>query len=857
MAAFFRFIQSFVVRDLLKNYVRTTLTIFGIGLGVAVMLAINLANATAFARFEQSIDLVAGRTNLQINSSAGSEFDQNLLKDLQFLWSRDAHFTPLIDQLAIVPGKAPDVVQVLGVDMFADPEFRPFSISGKEGGTWSNDIFNQGFAYVGAKFAEKYHLAKGSQFHLLINDREEMLKVADVLAYSGPGRAFGGSLVVMDIGPAQKLFAMDGRINRIDIIVPEAQVMQIAHEVRAHTPNYLITDRPQRRGAQVQKMIAAFQYNLAALSLIALLVGMFLIYNTMSITIIRKRTEIGILRALGMSRGRVFGVFLTQALFLGVSGSALGVAGGLVFARGAVKAVSATVQSLYIDQPAAEVGVNYAVLELAFAVGVALTAIAALGPIFEAMSVSAAEATRRASYEYRVARGAGKLATFGIALLAAAALFATLPAVSGFPVYGYASAALIIFGTAFCTPLMLGFFIKLARPLMFQLFGTEGRLAILSLGGTIGRTSVTVASLMIGISMMVSLAIMIGSFRQTVIVWVNQTLRADLYVEPLSRTTSNRAGRLTNETVARIRQLPGVDEVDAFVDLPIEYRGSPTNLGAGDLGVLMRHGQLLFVDGEPSLQVLERVLKSQGGTVISESFAIRNNVKKGETLMLPSPSGAFPVKVEGIYYDYASDSGYIIIPRTLYDRHFPDLYSTTLGVYVKRGADLNEVRSQMLQQLGNSTRLSVRTNRELRSEVLRVFDNTFSITYALHTISILIAILGVMNALFALTFELRREFAILSYLGASMKQLRKIVLLQAGALGLLGNVAGVTVGFVLSLLLINVINKQSFGWTVQLTIPVQFLIQSFLLIMGFSIASGILPARAATRNISPEAVRFE
>jgi putative ABC transport system permease protein len=851
-------IGSFIIRDLRLNWLRTALTIFGIALGVAVMLAINLANGTTLSRFEESINLVAGRSNLEVRPTATADLDQALLLKLRSLWDENILFTPVIDQMAVVPGSAPDVVQVLGVDMFADPAFRPFQYEGQGVSSGSdNAIFSRGTVYAGERFAERHHLGPGSRFKLLINDRSKEFTVAGIIGYSGPGKTFGGNILLMDIGPAQEAFDMAGRISRVDLIVPKDMLVATAVSLQAQMPSGVAVDRPSRRGQQVEKMVAAFQYNLAALSLIALLVGMFVIYNTMSITVVRKRSEIGVLRALGTSRRRVFSVFMFQAIMLGTLGSLLGVGLGVVFARSAVKAVASTVQALYVDQPPADVSLAWPALVIAFGFGLLMTVIASLAPVIEAMSVPPAEATRRASYERRIASGSPALALLGLCLLAVAAIAAFMPAVDGFPVFGYVSAALTIFGVSFCLPILLSaLFGKFIQPVLIPLLGSEGKFAVSSLRGALGRTSVTIASLMLGIAMMMSLAIMIGSFRETVIVWVNQSLKADLYVAPLARATSKRVGKLSSQTVERIRRLSGVSDVDAFVDIPIEYKGKPTNLGAGDIDVLARHGGLMFVGHEDRRSILTR-LQHEAGCLITESFALHNNIHDGDVLTLQSPSGPFQVPVLGTYYDYASERGYIVLPRWFYRTHFEDRYSTTLGVYVDQGSDLERVRSEMLNVLGPDTSLSVRTNGELRREVLRVFDNTFAITYALHAVSILVAILGVMNAMLAITIEMRREFAILRAIGASVQQIEKILLVQAGTLGLLGNVLGLAVGFLLSLLLIHVINKQSFGWTVQLNLPVAFLLQSFCLIFAVSIASGWLPARTAGRDVSGEAVRVE
>lgn len=849
-----KFIGNFIVRDLQRNWIRTCLTIAGIALGVAVMLAINLANGTALSRFRESIDLVSGKANLQIASQSAPEIDERLLLQLEALRG-SVKYTPVIDENVVVPQAVEsDLVELLGVDMFADPEFRPFSIGGSSGSE-EISIFNRDTAYVGAKFAERHHLKVGDRFEVLMNDKSVQLQVAGIIGFNGAGRAFGGNIIVMDIGSAQDVLNMTGKISRIDLIVPDDVSGITQRTLNAALPPSVSAERPDRRSNQVEKMIASFQYNLTALSLIALLVGMFLIYNTMSITVIRKRPEIGILRALGTSRGTIFAAFTIQALIIGSIGSLLGLALGCAFSRSAVKAVGSTVQALYVDQPPADVSISQTTLLIAFCAGLLISLIAALGPVWEAISVPPAEATRRASYELRVVRGSAGFAIFGFVLCIGAWFAAQMPAVNGFPAFGYVSSTCTIFGVAFLMPVLLNGVMSVLRPIMPKLFRTEGKLALLGLKATLGRTSVTVASLMLGIAMMISLAIMIGSFRQTVIVWVNQTLKADLYISPKVRQSSNK-GRISSEIVERIRKVPGIADTDAFVETIIEYRGMPTNLGAGESDVLARRGRLLFVDGRDTGKVLDRVQR-ENACVVTESFAIRNNINADDVIEVPTPKEPLRLTVAGVYYDYASDLGYIIIPRRVWREYFPDYYSNTIAVYAAPNVDPDELRRRILSAIGPDTRLNVRTNGDLRVEVLRIFDNTFAITYALHAIAILVAILGVMNALFALTYESRREFAIFSYIGASIQQLRKIVLIQAGLLGLLGNVFGLAVGFVLSLLLINVINKQSFGWTVQLSMPVDFIIQSSLLIFAFALLSGLIPARVTVRQISPEAIRYE
>ena len=856
MKAFVSLFFRFIWRDLLRNRVRSLLTVLGIGLGVAVMLAIYLANQTALSKFQESIDIVAGKSNLEIRAVSEADLDENILSKIGFLWDDSVKFTPMIDQLAISAELPHEVIQVIGVDMFADAEFRSLKVNQKQDNPGEFGIFRTRHAYFGEALAQRYKLKPGDSFKVLANENEESVIVEGIIAAEGVGKAFSGNVVVMDIGCAQELFSMPGRISRIDMIVPSELFEATTAKVRAEVGNAVSVDRPQRRGQQVEKMLRSFQYNLTALSLIALLVGMFLIYNTMSISVLRRRWEIGTLRALGLPANSTFSLFAIEAALLGAIGSGFGLVLGIFFAQFAVKAVSGTVQTLYADQPVAGLQIDPLVLLAAFCAGTLFTVVAAVAPALEAVGISPAEASRRASYERKVQRLAPKLSIFAAFLFLVAGIAAMQPPIGGFPFFGYLAAACAVFGTAAFTPVILDGLLKKCAQVFSKLIGTEGRLAALSLHGALGRSSVTVASLMVGISMMVSLAIMIGSFRHTVLSWVDQTLRADLWLEPMSRKSSNRTGKLSNALVEKIRAVKGIDAVDAFLDFPIEYDGDPCNLGAGELDVMIAHGNLLFQDGEQCAKVLSRVA-GRDAVIVSESFSIKHKKGKGDTIVLSSPKGNYLVKIEGVYYDYASDSGFIVLARDSFMKHFGFREASTLAIFLQKGADAEQVRQNIIASVPANTRLIIRTNRELKEEVLRVFDRTFSITYALHAIAIAVAILGVMNALFAISMESRREFGILKYLGAGQNQVRKLVLVQAGLLGSLGNLGGLVLGFILSFLLIHVINKQSFGWTIQLDMPYEFLLESFALIFFCSLASGLIPASLAAKTPAPEVLRLE
>jgi len=868
-------------RDLMKNKLRSTLSILGIALGVAILLAVNLANQTAVSQFESSLDRIAGKTNLIISPTSAPDFDESVMRQLTWIWAEGAKMTPVIEQPAVIPvnkkGDSLETVQVLGVDLLADEAFRSYDWQmSKTAGKVTSDrlaLFNRDQVLVGEAFAERHHLNNGDRFITLVNDQQLILQVAGILGSSGVGGAYGGDVLIMDIGPAQEAFGLfdrqhHGHINRVDLIVPEAKLGRLLAQLEKILPSGIEASRPTQRGATVNKMLRAYQYNLTILSFIALLVGVFLIYNTMAITIIRRRQEIGALRALGVGKSDIVMLFLQEALLFGVIGSAVGLILGVVMAQGAIQAITTTIENLYTIQ-SGEISTQISILPLeflkAFCFGVLGTLIGALAPVIEATGVSPVEATQRGSYEIRVQAFSPVLGMIGGGFWLLALWAAFQPAIDGLPLFGFFAAFAIIVGAAFWMPALLNFLLARLSPWMHRQFRQEGQLAVQTLRGALGRTSIAVAALMIGIAMMVSLAVMIGSFRQTVITWVNQTLKADLWIEPAGRAGRQINLKLNPDIVDHLRYLPGIAAVDAYYEFPIRFTNKfgnvePARIAVGQLDVMAQYGNLNFLNGKKPDEVLRKVsthLETEPGVIVSESFANRNGLVEGDTFTLDTPEGPVPFSVDGIYYDYSSDLGYIVIPRQLYSLYFNDDSISGLAVYLDPHADPQKIRKDMFETVGMQAALRIKTTGELRKEVLRIFDRTFAITYSLHAIAIIVALLSVMNTLFALVLEGRRDFGILKYMGASAGQIRKIILLEAGILGLLGNLTGLIVGLLLSLLLIYVINRQSFGWTIQYSLPWEFLLQSFGLVMITAFISGLIPAKQAGKTPAPEVVRAE
>jgi putative ABC transport system permease protein len=875
----------FVLRDLGNNRVRTILTICGIALGVSVYLAISIANDTALTKFSQTVGKLSGKANIELMSLSGLGINQQILRDLSCFTPLGVKYTPIIDEHLVVVGHAPrsegpgsgsekkevdtpdenrEMVQLIGIDMLADPDFKSYQenahaadkeekASGISGSGLS--VFTPRAVLLGSKLASRFALKKGDTFTVIVTDHRETLKVAGVLSGEGLGGAYSGNLVVADIGLAQDVMHWTDRVSRIDLIVPDALLPAVQEKIRTIVPAEVLVATPDTRKEQAHKMTRSFEYNLLALTLIALMVGMFLIYNTMTITVLRRRPEIGVLRALGVSKNCITAIFLLEAAGLGGLGTLLGLVLGRVMAGGALQAVAQTFQFFYFKVPLDEVTVDPLQYLIAFLIGMALTLIASLAPLLEASAVAPAEATRRASYETKVRSYIGPLFIIGLGAMVLAYVCALQKPVYGFPVFGYIAALFSIIGASLLTPYTLSRVLPaLAGPLA-AVFGAEGRIAGRSLTGTLGRTAVASASLMIGISMMVALAIMIASFRHTVTAWIDQSFQADLWLQSQARASGNKEGRLAESMVTKAAAVKGVAAAEGFVDRRIIYDGMDAFLGAADFDVLTKYGNQLFTSGRSNKDVCSHVVGMRA--IVSEPFAVRRGVKAGDSINLETPQGTRSFQVEDVFYDYASDLGYVIIPRDTYKNLYGDSTVSNVAIYLEPGANFDQVRRKVFAAVSDNALVTLSSTGELRKQAIIIFDRTFAITYALHTIAVTVAILSVMNALFALTLESKREFGILRYIGASRGQMAKIVYLQAALIGIFGNVGGIGLGYILSLLLVHVINKQSFGWSVQYAVPYEFIVQSSILVVATAILSAVVPAKIAARTPAPAAVRDE
>jgi putative ABC transport system permease protein len=841
-----------MLRPLLQEPVRAILTILAVTLGVAVVLAIDLAGGAATGSFRASMETLAGDNNLEIVASGGvPEAAVGTIAALPY----SIRISPRIEDSAFITDTK-QTIPLIGLDLVAEGgSGRSGAISETSSGEASassentmRSLQDSSSIWVGASLGKK----PGDQLRLLINDQVREFTVRGVYPDSNGGE----SAIVMDLAAAQRALNRFGRVDRILLKVPEApSIEEWQQRIRAALPAG-VEVRTQGTGTnENRRMLAAFRWNLRLLSYIALIVGAFLIFNTISVSVVRRRPETGIVRALGASRGAVLAAFIGEATFFGLAGAALGLPVGRVMASGAVKLMAATVESLYVSSRPGSIELSIWSMVLAFVIGVGVAIASAYSPAREASLVSPVEAMARGRREYmtRMHKSRDLWIALVLGILAAAA--SSVPAIEGKPVFGYLAAVLLVVASALAIPAFTDAVISRSSRWLGKILGVEALLAAQSLSGSLRRTSVLVGALSTAIAMVTSVGIMVGSFRETVLIWMNDRLPADLYLRPAGEPAPDRHPTVSLELADKLSKLPGVAAVDRLRAYEISYDGMPATLASVDLSALRSEHRSNFFSGRSTEQVLSQI-RDADAVVVSEPFTYKHHVRPGDTIALALGTARPSFRVVDVYYDYGSERGSLLMDRQTMLRYLPDPAPSNLAIYVASNASVENVREE-ITQASVSYRVLVASNRDLRAEAIRIFDRTFAITYALEAVAVIVAVMGIAGALLALVIDRRRELGLLRFLGAAAGQVRKQILVEAGLLGLLANFAGLALGFALSLVLIYVINKQSFGWTIRFHWPVAVLLGAISVVYIATVLAGLYPAQVAVRLNPLEAVHEE
>ena len=829
-----------IVRPMGKDPVRALLTVAAVALGVAVIVAVDLASEASMGSFRSSLESLEGSASYEITQVGG--IPETAYGELARLEGPLA-FSPRIESFALLPATG-EQVPLFGVDLVGDTTL---GTAGTMPRPDLSDLLDGTSVWVTASLG----LSTGDSIELIAGDRRLHLRVQGVL---DPSPAAVGRFVLMDIAPAQRALGRMGRLDRIYVYTQgdERDWTSALAPLLPAAASIL----PAGTGSEdSRRMLNAFRWNLRMMSYATILVGAFLIYNTVSAYIVRRRRQIGIVRAVGASRAMVRAAFLFEGMVFGVLGVAVGLVLGRLLAIGAVDAVAQTVSSLYVSSTPGEIEFRPWTIAVAAVAGLGVSVLSAWWPAREAAAVAPTEAMAGATLDLRLRTAGHRSFAAAIALALLAAGSCLVPPVDRIPIGGYAALVFLIGTAAMLSPRVSLLVLGLADRWLATRFGVIAGIASRGLAASLGRTSVIVAAMAVATALIVGMSIMVGSFRETVVDWIGYRLQADFYVSPAGGGGRGASPTMEEEVAAPLAVVPGVADVGRYRAYPIRYRDVPATLGLAEVRLYDRYSGIRFLEGsEP--EAVWPSLAAGDGVIVSELFSYRHGVRAGDTIRLPLGAETVGLRVAGVFYDYSGERGFVIGDRNALLRYLPDRRVSSLSVYLEPGTDFGASRRAVVRAT-SGLEVVVTPSRTLRERSIDIFDRTFAITWALEVIAVFVAILGMAEALLNLVFDRRVELAQLRMHGASRGQIRGLVLVQAGLLGLAACVLGFALGIAWSQVNLLVIHKQSFGWSIQLHWPMAFLAGALVLVLVASVVSGLYPARMGARLNPVEVLRGE
>jgi len=843
-------------RYLLARRWQSMLMVLGIALGVAVVVSIDLANASAGRAFLLSTETITGKTTHQVVEDANG-IDEQVYTRMR----RDGVINfaaPVVIETVSSPELGSRPMQLMGIDPFNDAPFRNFlgqsgngSVQNLEG--LSVFLTRPGAVILSQPVANRYNIQPGDPITLSVGGyRREALVVGLLVPQDSLGERTLDGIILADISTAQELTNRVGRLDRIDLLLPQAGASAVEQLERWLPQEYRIVPATARSDA-IQQMTESFQLNLTALSLLALVVGLFLIYNTMTFSVVQRRGLFGTLRCLGVTRREVFGMVLGEALVVGLVGGMLGIGLGIVFGQLTVRMVTQTVNDLYFTTTVQSVGIPLQSLVKGGLLGVLATIFTAALPAWEAASIPPRAALLRSGLEAKARRATGKIGLAGALMVAASAGLFLTPGSS--VVIGFTGTLLVVVGFALLSSACLVGLMRAIVPLTGMLFGLTGRMAPRNLINSLSRTAVAVAALMVAVAVIIGVALMIDSFRYTVVVWLEETLQGDVYVSVPGFNATRSSAVIDPQAVQVIRAWPGVSRVDTLRSVQVESTAGTVNLAATENPRIGEERQFRSLEGDRSA-VWEKM--SAGGVLVSEPLANRLDLTGsiGE-MQLFTPQGWESFPVIGIFYDYASSEGTVMMALDVYQRLWKDNTLTALALRLEPGIRADAISMDLQDRLAGQQNLLIRPNEALRAEVLEVFDRTFAITVALRILAIGVAFIGVLNALLMLLLEKQREIGILRALGLTGLQLWRLVMIETGLMGLAAGLFSIPTGYALGLILIYVINRRSFGWTLQMSVHPETFFQALAVALAAALLAGVYPAWKMSTMQAAEVIRNE
>lgn len=842
---------GYVRRHLLQNF----LLVIGIAFGVALIVSVDIANQSATRSFKISKEILSTKTTHFIQGKY-SDFDETLYKDLrvELLLS---NLAPIVEDYVNIPSLDGRSVKLLGTDLFADLIFydnQSAPLSNITGDTLTKILTVPNSALISEDLANSAFIEVGDFLKVDYGSKKLQLQIVGFLNNqdSELSKSLGG-LILTDVSTAQELLDKVGLLSQIDLLIDDETESTSDLIIQFLPSETQLKEKDELLGS-AKNLTRSFELNLTALSLLALFVGVFLIYNIVSFSVIQRRSIIGTLRSIGATRRQIFKMILSEALIIGFIGSIIGIFGGIFLGRTLVALVTRSINDLYFTLTVTDFSISTQSILKGFLAGVVAVIIAAIVPSLEASRFRPINVLRRSSFESFFMKSVTLFGIIGLLFITLGYLLIIAPTKS--LILSLLSIFLVLFGVSFLVPLCTKFLMKLFSKLMTP-FGRISQMAPRNIVRATSRTAVAIASLTVAISVILSVSIMIGSFRSTVVSWLDAALTADIFITIDSPNISSQKG-LDPGILEQISTTPGVERVASVRRLLYDSPDYGTvNIVSVTKDLAADNREFIWQESSNSDELWDHMIS--GSVLISESFAYKNNIKpnQNETLTFQTDRGQREFKVSGIYYDYGAQGGIVLIAEDMYRTLWDDDQITSLGVYLNEDQNAIAVEESLRSKLSSFSNIVIRSNSNLKKSAIKTFDRTFTVTSALRLLIAIVAFISVLSSLMALQLEREREFGVLRAIGMSVGQLRKMLFLENGLIGLTSGVLAIPVGLTLAIILIYVVNLRSFGWTLNFSLELSYFLEALGIALLAALAAGIYPAYLIGKENVSKLIREE
>lgn len=855
---FLRLLFWFILRQWRIQPWRVLAVLVGIALGAAVFTSVRLAVDASLDSFTRSMDLISGTSEWTV-TKPGGRIPETLVARL------GAHpavsvASPLLTSYVTVSREGGEPFMLIGLDPVSANPLRRWQIDAQPQETaqmWLDLLRTPNTLLSGSRLAQREALAAGDLVHLEHVNQIAPFRVLGTLKKDGLALVEGGLVAITDIATMQEFTGKAGWVDRIDLRLTKKGTEEDVRALRALLPAGVNLEPPTEARETGRRMIHAYQLNLSVLSFVSLFVGMFLVYSLVSLNATSRRRELATLRSLGANSQTIFLLVLSEGLLLGILGWLLAIPVGSFLVRYLLEGVSSTVSNLFVRVRVETLQLDIWEIQLSLLVTLFVSSLAALSPAMEAARVTPREAMAKHESGDQKARSTRYLTPLGLLLIGLSYPVAGLPAIPGFPIAGYLAVCTLVVGFALLSRPYLRWIGSYMPPVLRRLAGEPAFLAGRYVRDAGSRTAISVGALVTAMALFVALVIMISSFRQSVAMWVEQTVAGDFFIRPKMAGLNRYQDSLPTGVVEALKQIEGV-EISPYLHLRLRKRGIPYQLEAVDFDLVLRHGDFMLLKGD--LKGIKDALISGRGVLVSEVFYNQTGLGEGDRYTLQLGEVELAAPILGVFRDYRTQGGMVYTDLSHFQRLTGDLRWSGARIFFKdRKQDpapaLDRLRSELIRCCAQKHPLDMASGLELRSEIMDIFDQTFAITIVLLLIALLVAGIGITTTLTMLVLERIRQLNTLVAVGAAFRQIRSMIFWEAVLMVTAGEGIGLVCGFFLSYILIYVINRQSFGWTFLYRVDWSQLIASLPLIMLTALLAALPAARLVVRSSPAQALK--